>query len=68
MIRLIERWLNDEPADVRLWHKWWAVLPVRLADGRRSSFTGQLWRRWNGSAWEYRQDAESEAEYLGRGW
>lgn len=60
--------LRDEPENPALWHEWWTLLPVRLTDGSRSRFTGKLWRRWNGAAWEYQQDAETESEFVGRGW
>jgi len=66
MIRLIERWLNDEPHDAALWHRWWKMFPVRLNDGRWSRSVGQLWRRRSGSGWEYQQDAETEDQWMER--
>ena len=50
------------------WHKVWKLLPVRLIDGSFSALYGQLWRRWNGSQWEYQQDPETEEEWLERQW
>ncbi|WP_425902559.1 hypothetical protein [Agrobacterium radiobacter] len=48
------------------WHKYNPLFHVRLIDGRNSSGIGQIYRRWDGAKWEYRQERETEEEYLDR--
>lgn len=48
------------------WHKHSPLLHVRLIDGSYSSGIGQVYRRWDGEKWEYRQERETEEEYLDR--
>jgi hypothetical protein len=67
--RLIDGYLGrQQPADVRLWHKWVAPFPVRLVDGSRAASAGQLWRRKRLGRWEYRQDPETMEEWGASQW
>lgn len=68
MLRAFDRFFNAAPADLSVWHKWWTVFPVRLVTGRLSSPVGQTWRRQTATGWEYRQDAETDIDWLERQW
>lgn len=61
---------KDKTPKDGLWHKCSApfVIPVRLIDGTMSNGTslGQMWKRWNGSGWDYQQDAETEEQFCDR--
>lgn len=60
------RWRNPTNAD-RLWREYDPFLPVvRLTNGRLSELHGKVYRRWTGTRWEYRQDAETDEEYKER--
>lgn len=51
------------------WHKFYPKRPfIKLIDGSRSIASGQMWRRWNGVRWEYKQDPETEEEWGDRIW
>lgn len=49
-----------------LWYAYNPLLRVKLIDGSYSSGFGQVYRRWDGAKWSYRQDQETEEEYLDR--
>lgn len=62
-IRQFFRWRYPTDAD-RLWHECQPFSPVvRLQNGKLSDIHGKIWRRWTGTQWEYRQDAETDEEY-----
>jgi hypothetical protein len=56
------------PADYRAWHRWRVFLPVRCIGGNLA--WGAVWRRHDGTAWEFdrRDYAEDENEWIGREW
>lgn len=51
-----------------VWHKHFALFPVRLVDGRYSSSLKQLWRRKLNGQWEYRQDPITDDDIEGDAW
>lgn len=69
IVRLCDAYLGRErPKDGATWHKWNRVFPVRLTSGKWSDSLGQLWRRWDGERWIYRQDEETEDDFAWRQW
>lgn len=59
------------PAKDGLWHRYMPTFPfVRLDDGTLCRAHGQIWCRYDVYArrWTYRQDAETEDDYMSRLW
>lgn len=54
--------------DESLWHKCWLILPRLLINGKLSLGPGQVWRRKVNGKWQYRQDEETDEEFLDRQW
>lgn len=55
--------------DPTCWHKCNAFFPRRLVGGRFSRLVNpKLQRRWNGTAWEYRDEEETFDEWADRQW
>lgn len=55
--------------DPAVWHKCANPIIPRRTVGGWTSWQGQTWRRLHKDGyWEYRQDPESDEEFLGRTW
>jgi hypothetical protein len=60
--------VGRQPFDVRYWHEYQPMMPVRLIDGHWQRPNGKIWRRLGNGGWEYRQDSETPEEADSRSW
>ncbi len=57
----------DKP-DGPAWKKFYPLIPRRTVDGGWTNVFGQSWRRFKCGKWEYKQDKETEEDWLDRQW
>lgn len=57
----------DPPADVTVWHPWYAYFPVRSVNGSWI-LIGEVWRRRTDDQWQYKPREMTSEEWEGNQW
>jgi len=54
--------------EMSIWRRCYPLIPHRTVTGTWTNPYGRIWRRKRNERWEYREDEETEQEWLDRQW